>query len=118
MKKFTKLLALTLCAVMLLSAAACTGGGMSEEAIAAKRAEKLVALTNVYKTTYFEFPDLGEDGNFGINGVHSVGDKVYYDAYYSKRNKISEDEYQYENGRMLLKRLNSFLPKGSRNLWF
>lgn len=103
MKKFTKLLALTLCAVMLLSAAACTGGGMSEEAIAAKRAEKLVALTNVYKTTYFEFPDLGEDGNFGINSVHSVGDKVYYDAYYSKRNKISDDEYQYENGRMLLK---------------
>lgn len=96
-----RILSLVLCLLMCLGTFSCTGGDLSEKAIAEKKEAKLVTLENVYKTTYIEMPEKTENGSLNINTVHTVGDDIYFDAYFSRT--VNEKEGIYENGRKLFK---------------
>ncbi|MBE6623500.1 MAG: carbohydrate ABC transporter substrate-binding protein [Ruminococcaceae bacterium] len=96
-----RILSLVLCLLICLGTFSCTGGELSEKAIAEKKEAKLVTLENVYKTTYIEMPEKDENGYLSINTVHTVGDDIYFDAYFSRT--VNEKEGIYENGRKLFK---------------
>ena len=97
----SRVLSLVLCVLMCLGTFSCTGGELSEKAIAEKKQAKLVTLENVYKTTYIEMPEKQENSHLSINTVYTAGDDIYFDTYFSRT--VDEKEGIYENGRKLFK---------------
>lgn len=92
---FFKAVALCLSVVTVLSVSSCTGGSDNS----AKKEAKKIVLENVYKTVYIDTAE--EDGDLSIGNIHSVGDEIYMDAYFSK--VIDKETGNYESGRNIYK---------------
>lgn len=100
-KTVTKALSLLLTGATVLSMASCAGG--SQKDLEAKRAAKLMKLSNVYTMRYLTDGSEGDQTNFDGESLRFVGDDMYATGYYRNEDKDAEGGSRYTSGRHLYK---------------
>lgn len=100
-KTVTKALSLLLTGATILSMASCVGG--SQKDLEAKRAAKLMKLSNVYTMRYLTDGSEGDQTNFDGESLRFVGDDMYATGYYWNEDKDAEGGSRYTSGRHLYK---------------
>lgn len=101
----TKALSLLLTGATVLSMASCVGG--SQKDLEAKRAAKLMKLSNVYTMRYLtDGNDAGaqyDNQNIDSESIRYIGDEIYATSYFWHETEKEDGETEFQSGRKLMK---------------